>query len=53
MTFGEVLLWQELRNKQFMGYDFDRQRPIGNYIVDFYCKDLFLAIEIDGLSHDS
>ena len=34
-----------------MGYDFDRQRPIDNYIVDFYCKDLQLAIEIDGDSH--
>ena len=33
------------------GYDFDRQRPIDNYIVDFYCKDLMLAIEIDGESH--
>ena len=36
-----------------MGYDFDRQRPIDNFIVDFYCKDLSLAIEIDGDSHDS
>ncbi len=35
-----------------MGYDFDRQRPIDNYIVDFYCKDLQLAIEIDGNSHE-
>ena len=33
------------------GFDFDRQRPVGNYIVDFYCKDLFLAIEIDGDTH--
>jgi very-short-patch-repair endonuclease len=33
------------------GYDFDRQRPIDNFIVDFYCKDLKLAIEIDGKSH--
>lgn len=33
------------------GYDFDRQRPIDNYIVDFYCKDLQLAIEVDGESH--
>lgn len=33
------------------GFDFDRQRPIDNYIVDFYCKDLQLAIEIDGESH--
>jgi very-short-patch-repair endonuclease len=35
------------------GFDFDRQRPIDNYIVDFYCKDLMLAIEIDGITHDS
>lgn len=35
-----------------MGYDFDRQKPIGNYIVDFYCAELMLAIEIDGSSHD-
>ena len=34
-----------------MGYDFDRQRPIGNYIVDFYCKDLQLALEVDGITH--
>lgn len=34
-----------------MGYDFDRQRPIGNYVVDFFCKDLQLAIEVDGISH--
>ena len=52
MTLGEVLLWNELKQKQMMDYDFDRQRPIDNYIVDFYCKDLMLAIEIDGESHD-
>lgn len=34
-----------------MGYDFDRQKPIGTYIVDFFCKDLQLAIEIDGITH--
>jgi very-short-patch-repair endonuclease len=51
MTLSEVLLWQELKGKQMLGYDFDRQRPIDNYIVDFYCKDLQLAIEIDGESH--
>jgi hypothetical protein len=33
------------------GYDFDRQKPIGDFIVDFYCKALMLAIEIDGDSH--
>lgn len=52
MTFAEVLLWNELKQKQMLGYDFDRQRPIDKYIVDFYCKDLMLAIEIDGISHD-
>ena len=52
MTFAEVLLWNELKQKKMLGYDFDRQRPINNYIVDFYCKDLMLAIEIDGISHD-
>ena len=35
-----------------MDYDFDRQRPILKYIVDFYCKDVLLAIEIDGSTHD-
>jgi len=34
-----------------LSYDFDRQRPIDEYIVDFYCKDLRLVIEIDGKSH--
>jgi very-short-patch-repair endonuclease len=36
-----------------LGYDFHRQRPIHNYIVDFYCSELLLAIEIDGESHDA
>jgi very-short-patch-repair endonuclease len=51
MTLSEVLLWNELKQKQMLGFDFDRQRPIGNYIVDFYCKELSLAIEIDGDNH--
>ena len=51
MTFSEVKVWNELKNGQLMGYDFDRQRAIGNYIVDFYCKDLLLALEIDGITH--
>jgi very-short-patch-repair endonuclease len=52
MTLAEVLLWNQLKNKQISGYDFDRQRPLGHYIVDFLCKKLHLAIEIDGKSHD-
>ncbi len=50
-TFTEIMLWNYLKGKQMKGYDFDRQRPIDNYIVDFYCKDLQLAIEVDGESH--
>lgn len=51
MTLSEIALWNELKRKQVRGYDFDRQRPIDEFIVDFYCKDLMLAIEIDGESH--
>ncbi len=49
----EVLLWKRLRNKQLHGLDFDRQKIIGNYIVDFYCASKCLVIEIDGRSHDN
>jgi len=51
-TLSEVLLWNELKNRKLLGYDFDRQKPIDSFIVDFYCKDLLLAIEMDGDSHD-
>ncbi len=34
-----------------MEYDFDRQRPMLNYVTDFYCKDIFLVIEVDGITH--
>lgn len=50
-TPGEILLWKKLRSKQFYGYDFHRQKPILNYIVDFYCYPLKLIVEIDGYSH--
>ncbi len=50
-TKSEVLLWNYLKGKQIKGYDFHRQKPIGNYIVDFFCNELSLAIEIDGESH--
>lgn len=49
---SEVLLWNELKGKKMMGYDFHRQRPIGDYIVDFFCQELNLVIEIDGSSHN-
>ena len=51
-TLSEVLLWNKLKNKHFFGLDFDRQKIIGNYIVDIYCPALELVIEIDGASHD-
>lgn len=50
-TLSEVLLWQQLRAGQVRGYKFNRQKPLGNYIVDFYCKKLALVIEVDGASH--
>ena len=51
-TLSEVLLWQYLKGKQMFGYDFDRQKPVDNYIVDFFCNELMLAIEIDGDTHN-
>ena len=50
-TLAEVLLWQNIKNKVF-GYEFHRQVPINEFIVDFYCHELLLAIEIDGCTHD-
>ena len=48
---SEVLLWKQIKGKK-LGYEFHRQVPINNYIVDFYCHELNLAIEIDGDSHN-
>lgn len=50
---SEVLFWRQVRAKQFHNLDFDRQRIIGNYIVDFYVKALGLVVEIDGISHEN
>jgi very-short-patch-repair endonuclease len=36
-TLSEILLWNELKQKKILGFQFYRQRPIGNYIVDFFC----------------
>ena len=52
MTLAEILFWQQIKNKQLLGYDFHRQKPIGEYVVDFYCPKLKLVIEIDGDSHE-
>ena len=50
-TRTEILLWTFLKGKQLRGYDFHRQKPIDEYIVDFFCNELMLAVEIDGVSH--
>lgn len=51
-VLSEVLFWQVVHQGHFWGIDFDRQRVIGNYIVDFYVKSLSLVVEIDGSSHE-
>lgn len=51
-NLSEVLFWNQVKNKQFKGYDFDRQKIIGDYIVDFYCSNCNVVIEIDGRSHE-
>ncbi len=51
MTLAEVLLWGKLNRRQ-LGVRFNRQKPIGKWVVDFYCQELQLAIEVDGSSHN-
>lgn len=51
LTFSEVILWQKIR-KRALGVQFHRQVPMLDYIVDFYCHEIGLAIEIDGSSHN-
>lgn len=51
MTLAERIFWSELRSKKLLGYKFRRQVPIFNFIVDFYCYELNLIIEIDGPIH--
>ncbi len=50
-TSAEQFLWSKLRNKQLAGKKFRRQHSVGNYILDFYCPEYRLAIELDGDSH--
>ncbi len=51
-TLGEALLWKEI-SKRRLGVQFHRQVPVHEYILDFYCHELKLAIELDGSSHDT
>ena len=50
-TLTEVLLWQKIKQRGY-GVQFHRQVPLLEYIVDFYCHELMLVIEVDGDSHD-
>ena len=51
MTDAERQLWSKIRMKQLKGYQFYRQKPIGDYIVDFFCPRAKLVIEVDGSHH--
>ena len=51
-TFTEKRLWRMLRNRNYNNLKFRRQHPIPPYIADFYCHELKLVIELDGISHD-
>jgi len=53
MTDAERHLWAKIRMKQLKGYQFYRQKPIGDYIVDFFCPEAKLVIEVDGSQHFS
>ncbi len=51
-TKAEELLWKRLRNRQILGAKFRRQHPMGRYILDFYCQEYRIAVELDGAIHE-
>ena len=53
MTYAEKVLWQQLRNRKMDGIKFRRQHPVSIFILDFYCHEKKLAIEVDGGIHQS
>ena len=50
-TDAETVLWNRIRNRQIDGHKFVRQKPIGNYVCDFVCREKFVIIEVDGGQH--
>ena len=52
LTEQEAVMWHFLRNRGVNGFKFRRQYPIGNYVVDFVCRELKLIIELDGGQHN-
>ena len=53
MTGAEKVLWEKLRNRQIKGFRFRRQHPINEFVVDFFCYEAKLIIELDGEAHDN
>ena len=53
MSLPEVILWQHLRGGAVHGLRFRRQHPVGPFVIDFYCADRKLGIEVDGRGHDN
>ena len=51
MPSAEVILWQSIRREQLGGFKFRRQYSVGSYVIDFFCAEAKLAIEVDGESH--
>ncbi len=52
-TFCEKILWIYLRDRKTLGYKFRRQYSVDHYVIDFYCPELKLAIELDGSIHNN
>jgi len=50
-TSCEALLWQLVRGRRFLNLEFRRQRPFSRYYLDFFCEELGLVVEIDGVQH--
>lgn len=51
LTSTEAILWERLRSRRCLNLKFRRQHPIGRYVLDFYCEELMVALEIDGGYH--
>ncbi|WP_082765269.1 MULTISPECIES: endonuclease domain-containing protein [unclassified Phenylobacterium] len=50
-SLPEGLLWRAIKGRKLLGFRFRRQHPMGPYVLDFYCRELMLCVEIDGASH--
>ncbi len=52
LTPAEQILWEALRDRRLQGLKFRKQHPVGGYVLDFFCVEELLAVEVDGGSHD-